>query len=89
MNKNTTTPPAIANLKYCPKTFETIIARMGNDMGLISQVKVEVWAEFEGKAVEILRTYMSPERRDKVEKNASRMIFTGSREDLRKLGVAV
>ena len=89
MNKNTTTPPAIANLKYCPRTFEKIIEKMGTDMGLISRVKVEVWAEFEGKAIEILRTYMSPDRRDKVEKTASRMIFTGPREDLLKIGVAL
>lgn len=89
MNQNTTTPPVTANLKYSPKAFEKIIEKMGTDAGLISRVKIEVWGVFEGKAIEILRTYMSPDRREKAEKTASRMIFTGPREDLLKIGVAV
>lgn len=80
---------ATANLRYTPKSFEKIISRMGTDLGLISRVKIEVWAEYEGKAIELLRTYMSPERREQVEKCAARMIFTGPRTDLIKLGLGV
>lgn len=88
MLKNTTeTPPAIANLKYCPKNFEKIIGAMGEDYDLINSIYIEVWAEFENRAVELMRDYIAPEKRAKINLQDSRMIFRGPHESLKRIGV--
>lgn len=86
MNTNAT-PPVIANLEYSPKNFEKIIYAMGEDYSLLHNIHIEVWAELRDKAVELMRDYIAPEKRAKINYKGSRMIFRGAPESLKRIGV--
>jgi hypothetical protein len=87
MNTKNATPPQqeIVNLPYNPSKFEIIISRMTpkNVFG----ISIEVWAEYQGKTIELLRSGLSGKEFDDVSKHASRMIFRGSSLDLQCIGV--